>query len=690
MKTSARMFHALIAGLALSLAAAAAAPSLAADAPAASPAPELPVSDFARFPLLSDVVMSPDGKYLAGSYEVDQTAGTNSKFQLIVFALPSLKVTARLNFSPWHMPGLITWVGPTRLVVSENKVTGSLAAEQPTGDIIALNADGSQQRMLYSIAARGTPGASFNMMDMVNGNPTVVGPTREMNGHVFIELHPFPMNVSQHDESAHRTILYDVDSVSGYPKQIAEIDKGQAGFFVHDDKPLLAISHDRQLNEVVYLPDGQGGWKLAPAGAFGKVFEPLDVTPGGKGLYALYSATGGPAALIRCAFDGSGKQVLASNEFGSVNRILWSPRDHRVPIGVTFTATFSNGVPAVDYLSNDRWAQIHQALMKAFPGEYIDFGGMSDHGSTILIHAYSNRDPGEYALFDSKTMHLQPLMQVMPWFKPGQLAAREPIRFKNSAGMELDGYISFPVGVPHKNLPLILLPHGGPIGPRDSWAYASDPEQLAGFLANRGYAVLQVNYRGSGGRGRDFQHLGYRQFATGIQSDLTQGVQWAIAKGYADPNRICVFGASFGGYSSLMQPIVAPKLYKCAIDYAGVSDWRIEMDRSVYSHIDTGNTSYAQYIGTRADAKAISPLFMLDRFNVPVLIMQGGADNIVPPQNAERLRDKLEAMHKPYAWLWFGNEYHGFQTEPHLLAMFNKVQAFLARYIGPGAGTTAH
>ncbi|EQD29867.1 prolyl oligopeptidase family protein, partial [mine drainage metagenome] len=199
-------------------------------------------------------------------------------------------------------------------------------------------------------------------------------------------------------------------------------------------------------------------------------------------------------------------------------------------------------------------------------------------------------------------------------------------------------FISFPVGVPHKNLPLVLLPHGGPIGIRDRWAYLDDAEQLAGFLANRGYAVLQVNYRGSGGRGQNFARLGWRQFATGIQSDLVDGVKWAIAKGYVDPNRICVFGASFGGYSSLMQPIVAPKLYKCAIDYAGVSDWRIEMDRSVYSHLRSGNTSFAQYVGDRADAKAISPLFMLDRFNVPVLIMQGGADNIVPPQNAERLR----------------------------------------------------
>lgn len=656
---------------------------------APAPVPLLPVQDFARFPLLRDVVMSPNGKYLAGSYEVNQTAGSNATYQLVVFSVPSLKITARLNFARWHQAGRIVWVSPTRLVVSVNKVTGSLAAAQPTGDIIALNADGSQQRMLYSIAARGTPGASFNMMDMDNGNPAVVGPTHEMDGHVFIEVHPFPQNYSTQDMLGHRTILYDVDSVSGFPKKVAEIHQSQADFFVHDDKPLFALAQNNRLEEVVYIPDGNDGWKQAPAGVFGKSFQPLAVTPDNKGVYAIYSADGGPNELIRCAFDGSDKQVLASNPTFSVNDILWGPHDDRVPFGVTFTATFRDGVPAVDYLDNDRWTQIHQALMKAFPGKFIHFAGMSSDGGTILLYAYSNSDPGEYALFDSRSMHVQPLMQLMPWFKPGQLAAREPIRFRNREGLELDGYMSFPVGVPHKSLPLVLLPHGGPIGPRDSWSYVSDAEQLAGFLANRGYAVLQVNYRGSGGRGENFQHLGWRQYGTGIQDDLIDAVHWAIAKGYVNPDRICVFGASFGGYSSLMQPILAPKLYKCAIDYAGVSDWRIEMDRSVYSHMGSGG-AYALMVGSRDDAKAISPLFMLDRFNVPVLIMQGGADNIVPPQNAERLRDALQSMNKPYEWLYFDDEYHGFQTEPHLVAMFEKVQAFLRQYLGPGAGTPAH
>ena len=623
MKTMSSILFALIAGLALSLTAVA--PGLAADAPAASPVSELPVSDFAKFPLLGDVVMSPDGKYLAASYVENQDAGTNSKYQLVVFALPSLKVTARLNFAPWRLPGEIVWVSPTRLVVAEAKESGTFDVPSLTGDIIALNADGSQQRMLYSLAARGTPGASFNMMDMDNGSPSIAGVTHELNGHVYLAVNPFPMNTDENNRVFHRTVLYNVDSVTGYPRKVAEIDHGNVNFFVHDDKPVYAITQSIQGFTTVYLPQADGGWRKAAAGAFGKVFEPEWISDSSKTVYARYSASGGPDELIRCALDGSNKQVLASNSYGSVNHILWSPRgDHRVPIGVTFTATFNNDVPAVDYLSNDRWAQIHQALMKAFHGEYIGFDGMSSNGGTILLHAYSGGDPGEYALFDSKTMHVQPLMQVMPWFKPGQLAAREPFRFKNRDGTELDGYISFPVGVPHKNLPLVLLPHGGPIEPRDSWAYSSDPQQLAGFLANRGYAVLQVNYRGSGGRGVNFQLSGYRQFGTGIQDDLIDGVKWAIAKGYADPKRIAVFGGSFGGYSALMQPILAPKLYKASIDYAGIYNYLDEFDRSDTSHFREGRSYFAMAVGDKAQALAISPSTMMDRFNVPVLIMNPG------------------------------------------------------------------
>ncbi len=660
--------------------------SVAGGSNAAAPT-QLPVKSFAMEPELSNLTLSPNGKYLAAALNGNQSAGSDAKYQLVVFALPSLKITARLNFAPYRLPGSILWVSPTRLVVSESRQSGTFDVPSPDGNILTLDYDGKHQRTLYSVTGRGELGNSFNMESMVSGFPNVAGATHEMNGHVFISISPTPMNLSENDLEARRTVLYDVNSMNGYPKKVAEIDRGNMTFVIHDDQPVMAYGDNDELREVVYLWRN-GQWQQAPKGAFGERFEPLEVTQDGRHVYALYSADGGPKQLIKCQLDGSGKHVLASNSFGSVNRVLWTPGKYGKPFAATYTATFANGRPAVTYLRDDRWAEIHQALMKEFPSEFVQFAGMSLRGATILVFAYSNSDPGELALLDTQAMHLKPLLQLEPWFKPGELAAREPIRFKDRNGVEMDGYLTLPVGATPKDLPMVLLPHGGPIGPRDSWAYLSDPQQLAGFLANRGYAVLQVNYRGSGGRGRNYQHAGYRQFGTGIQDDLIDGVKWAIAQGYADPQRICVFGGSFGGYSALMQPILASSLYKCAIDYAGVYDWRINFDRSDTSHVRYGRNYFKMAVGDRAQAYAISPASMIAKFNVPVLIAQGGEDPRVPPQNAEDLRSALRAANKPYEWVWFDKEGHGFTLEPHREALLKEVQVFLTEYLGPGVTAT--
>jgi dipeptidyl aminopeptidase/acylaminoacyl peptidase len=226
--------------------------------------------------------------------------------------------------------------------------------------------------------------------------------------------------------------------------------------------------------------------------------------------------------------------------------------------------------------------------------------------------------------------------------------------------------------------PMVLLPHGGPIGVADNWAYDTDAQ----FLASRGYTVLQVNYRGSSGRGMKFKHAGYKQFGDRIQHDLIDGVHWAVEQGHVDDKKICVYGGSFGGYSSLMQPILAPGLYRCAIDYAGVADWSIGMDYSDTSHFAAGKTYFADAIGDKAAARAISPMYQLDKFNVPVLIAHGKADQRVPFRNATALRSALDEAGKPYVWLAKPKEGHGFYTEADRTDLLQHMQDFLATYLG--------
>jgi dipeptidyl aminopeptidase/acylaminoacyl peptidase len=288
-------------------------------------------------------------------------------------------------------------------------------------------------------------------------------------------------------------------------------------------------------------------------------------------------------------------------------------------------------------------------------------------------------------LFDKAHMHARPLYQVLPWIDPARMPVRMPIRFKDRAGVELAGFLTLPNGGDQKNLPLVLIPHGGPIGPSDSWFY--DP--WAALLANRGYATLQINYRGSGERGYDFSRSGYKQFASGIQEDLIDGVKWAIAQGYVDPNRICVFGGSFGGYSSLMQPIRAPELYKCTIDYAGTFDFRIRYDYSDTRRFAGGLQYFKEAIGNREEAYATSPASMMDKFNVPVLIAHGKDDPRVPYQNATDLRSYLDKAGKPYEWLAEPGELHGFASEKHNEELWNMILPFLGKYIGSGTAAAS-
>jgi dipeptidyl aminopeptidase/acylaminoacyl peptidase len=320
-----------------------------------------------------------------------------------------------------------------------------------------------------------------------------------------------------------------------------------------------------------------------------------------------------------------------------------------------------------------------KALNAKFPDHLVTLAGSDDGDKRMLVSAVSDRDPGSVALFDTDTMSLRPLYQVADWIHPDRMAQRKPFQFKASDGTELFGYLTLPPGREAHALPTVLLPHGGPIGPSDSWSYDADAQ----FLASRGYAVVQVNYRGSGGRGPDFQLSGYKHFGDRIQQDIHEGLQWAIDQGYANPARVCVYGGSFGGYSALMQPILYPGQYKCAIDYAGVSDWTIGFHKSDTARFKAGRTYFSESIGDEKDARAISPLYRLDKFNVPVLIAHGEDDPRVPYQNAKALRAALDKAGKPYEWLSRPKEGHGFYAQKNREALYEQMEAFLARYLGP-------
>jgi dipeptidyl aminopeptidase/acylaminoacyl peptidase len=376
--------------------------------------------------------------------------------------------------------------------------------------------------------------------------------------------------------------------------------------------------------------------------------------------------------------------VLASNPRVSIGNVIWSAPPIRPVAAIAFA-----GKPEITYLDDSPLAVALKSLNAQFSDHYVTFWDKSLDGTQIIVRAESDRDPGTFALFNSKTNSLRPLYQLMPWIKADQLGERKPFWFKASSGTELEGYITLPPHRVAKNLPALFIAHGGPIGPQDFWAVGQTWEAgEAQWLASRGYAVVQVNYRGSGGRGKNFDDSGKRQMGTGMMQDMLDGLKWAIDQGYVDKSRVCIYGASYGGYTAYFQPVYAPQgTWKCSVAIAGVSDIRVQAHRSDTRRSRGGRNFLREAwgMGDESYIEANSAIDHVDKFNVPVLIIHGEDDPRVPIQNAREFRDALKKAGKPFEYMTRPKEGHGFFKVQNNIDRYQITEAFLLKYLGPGA-----
>jgi len=248
----------------------------------------------------------------------------------------------------------------------------------------------------------------------------------------------------------------------------------------------------------------------------------------------------------------------------------------------------------------------------------------------------------------------------------------------------LYGYYTAPVGGGTGPRPMVVMPHGGPFGPYDSWGFDGEVQ----FLASRGYGVLQVNYRGSGGRGDKFEEQAYKQWGGMIQDDITDGVKYAIDAKLADPAKICMYGGSFGGYSALMQPILNPGMYKCAIGYVGVYDLAL-LNKSKESENEDVERFFGRSLGDDAAALAkASPALRAKEIKVPVMLVHGKADDNVRLNQFKTMDAALRDIGQPAETFLAAGEGHGFSNPDNIAELYRRMEKFLDKYIGPGAQPT--
>ncbi len=320
---------------------------------------------------------------------------------------------------------------------------------------------------------------------------------------------------------------------------------------------------------------------------------------------------------------------------------------------------------------------LQKKLATTFVGCDVRVSSVSDDESVALVWVGHDREPGVYYVLDQKAGSLVQFKRTRE-LDPAQLSPRTAIRYRARDGLEIHGYLTLPRGSSGKNLPLVMHPHGGPFGIRDRWGYDTDAQ----FLASRGYAVLQPNYRGSGGYGREFINQGRQQWGRAMQDDLTDGVKWAIQQGIADPARVAIYGASYGGYASLAGAMLTPDLYACAVNYVGAADLELTFWRRGDDAWRTGDEfNYrTEWVGaTRAYRDETSPINLVNRLKIPTLHAYGAEDPRVKIDHWTRLESQLKKFTKDYQSIVEGRQGHGFRDESQAKSFSSALEAFLAK-----------
>lgn len=323
-------------------------------------------------------------------------------------------------------------------------------------------------------------------------------------------------------------------------------------------------------------------------------------------------------------------------------------------------------------------------LENKFPGYEVGLSGQNRNEDKLLITVSSDRSYGSYYFYDLTTGSFSKLSDISPWLKEDDLAKMKPIKYIARDGKVINGYLTLPIGVPAKNLPVIINPHGGPWA-RDEWGF--NPEVQ--FLANRGYAVLQMNFRGSVGYGRKFWEASFKQWGKTMQDDITDGVNWMISQGFADPKRIAIYGASYGGYATLAGITLTPDLYACAVDYVGVSNlftfmstippyWKPYLDM-MYEMV--GDPEKDKELMTAA-----SPVFHVDKIKCPLFIAQGANDPRVAKAESDQMVEALKKRGIDVPYMVKDNEGHGFGNEENRMDFYKEMERFFGKYLGGRVG----
>lgn len=470
--------------------------------------------------------------------------------------------------------------------------------------------------------------------------------------------------------------VYRCELATGELTQIAENPGNITGWLTdHDGRLRVAYETDGVNSSLLYRPTEKDEFKTLVTTNFKDSFLPLMFGYDNKLLYVASNLGRDKIAVYTFDPDANKTQDLVFEHPDVDVASLISSKKRKVITGVVYTTDKSR----YHFFDKDR-RELQDTLEKFFPGYEVAVTGMDDDERRATVRVYGDRTRGGSYLFDRQSNSLTKLADHSPWLKEAEMAPMEPIQYTSRDGLTIHGYLTLPLGVASRDLPLVIIPHGGPSA-RDEWGFDSEAQ----FLANRGAAVLQVNFRGSTGYGKKFWQAGFKQWGRAMQDDVTDGVEWLVKQGIADPKRLAIYGGSYGGYAALAGATFTPDLYACAVSYVGPSNIFTLLE-SIPPYWEPYREMEYEEIGHPVKDKelleSISPVLHADKIRIPLFVAQGANDPRVKKAESDQIVEAVRKAGKDVVYMVKDNEGHGFRNEENRFDFYREMGGFLKKHLG--------
>ena len=603
---------------------------------------EIPLEDFFRNPEMSSFQLSPNGEYI--SY-----------------------------MKPWEDGNRMMNVYVSK-INSDEEIRLTSASKRSLYGYGWLN----DERIAYVQDQGGDENIHIYAVDIDGKNDIDLTPFENIQARITDDLEDDPnyilVSINKRNERIHD--VYRLNVNTGEMEMIAENPGNISGWMTDNSGKLrIATTSDGVNSSLLYRDKESDKFRTILTTNFKESVSPLYFTFDDQELYVSSNRGRDKSAIYKFDLNEAKEyELIFEHDQVDVYGLMRSKKRKKIT-GVSYTTDKRQ-----THFFDDWRENLQMKLETKLKGVEVAISDLSKDESKAIIITYSDRSRGTYYFYDIEKDNLKKLADLSPWLKEEAMAFMKPISYKSRDGLIIPGYLTLPLNYKEGNkIPVVVNPHGGPWA-RDNWGFDSQVQ----FLANRGYAVLQMNFRGSVGYGREFWEISFKQWGKTMQDDITDGVNWLIDEGIADPDRIGIYGASYGGYATLAGLAFTPDLYACGVDYVGVSNIFTLLE-TLPPYWELGRQMMYEMIGNPETEQELlreaSPLFHIDNIKAPLFVAQGANDPRVKQAESDQIVEalKLKGIDVPY--MLKEDEGHGFYNESNQFDFYREMIGFLDKHL---------